>query len=153
MKHNTLSKHPRRATGLFAMRSSISLLSLKIFCWCSSFLNSRACIWLSRDVMACWCSFCILLPNMRKQHRTVAEHEETTHCNNAFWMLLPLAVGLKITAYTSLLHWCKNFELLWVLRPIHRCARSGYTAHLILLGVVILTIITFDNVCSFFLIP
>ena len=32
MKHSTLSEHPRRATFRFAMSSSISLLSLKIFC-------------------------------------------------------------------------------------------------------------------------
>ena len=34
MKHSTLSKHPRRARCLFAMRSSISLSSLKTFWWC-----------------------------------------------------------------------------------------------------------------------
>ena len=55
MKHSTLSKHPRRATCLFAVRSSVSLLTLKIFFWSSSFVNSRAFIWLSRPVMACWC--------------------------------------------------------------------------------------------------
>ena len=52
IKHNTLWKHPRRATCLFAMRSLIFSLSLKISCWwaCRSslFVNSRASIWLSR---------------------------------------------------------------------------------------------------------
>ena len=57
--HNTLSKHPRRAMCLFTMRSSISSLSLKISCWWASFVNWRTGIWLSRLVMACWCSSCI----------------------------------------------------------------------------------------------
>ena len=30
-------------------------IKLQIFCWFSSFLNSRAFIWLSRSVMARWC--------------------------------------------------------------------------------------------------
>ena len=58
MKHSTLSKYPLRATCLFFMRSSISSLSLKIFGWCFPFVSSRACIWLSRSVIACWCSSC-----------------------------------------------------------------------------------------------
>ena len=42
VKHNTLSKYPQRGTGLSCMWSSISLLSFKIFCWCISFVNSKA---------------------------------------------------------------------------------------------------------------
>ena len=34
--------------------------------------------------------------------------------------------------------------------PIHRCAHSAYTAQLILLGVVFLTTMIFDNIYSFF---
>ena len=40
------------------MRPSISSWSLKNFCWCFTFVSSRACIWLSLPVMACWCSSC-----------------------------------------------------------------------------------------------
>ena len=72
MKHKTLSKHSRRTTRLFAKRSSNSLLSLKIFCWCFSFVNSRACIWLSRPLMACWCSFCIFSMPFLVSHFTKA---------------------------------------------------------------------------------
>ena len=85
MKRSTLSKHPWRATCLFAMRSSTSLLSLKIFYWCFSFVNSKAFIWLSRPVMACWWPFfiffCKLLSKMRKQ-RIVAVFSEV------FWLCL-----------------------------------------------------------------
>ena len=52
MKHSTFSKHRQQATCLCATSSLISSLSLKIFCWCSLFLNLRACIWLSFSLMA-----------------------------------------------------------------------------------------------------
>ena len=70
--HSTLSKHARRATCLFAMRSSFSLLNLKIFCWCFSFVDSSAFIWLSRPMMACWCSSCIFPMPFLVSHFTKA---------------------------------------------------------------------------------
>ena len=48
MKHRTLSRYPRRGTCLFFMRPSISLLSLKIFCWSISHLSRP-----SSDVSIC----------------------------------------------------------------------------------------------------
>ena len=70
--HSTLSKHARRATCLFAMRSPFSLLNLKIFCWCFSFVDSSAFIWLSQPMMACWCSSCIFPMPLLVSHFTKA---------------------------------------------------------------------------------
>ena len=44
-----------------------------------------------------------------------------------------------------------NVELWWVPWPTHSCNRSRYTTHLILLSVVFLTTMVFDNVSSFLL--
>ena len=79
-------------------RSTISLLSLKIFCWCFSFVNSRACIWLFFSSMACWCFSFIFL-------WAAIESVGTTHCSSASWSLLLLVFNLKITAHTYLPHW------------------------------------------------
>ena len=87
MKHNKLSKYPRRGTCLFFMRSLISSLSFKIFCWYFSFANSRVFIWLSFS--------------------SIAEDDETTHYSSVFWNLLLSAVVLKIISHASPLHWCK----------------------------------------------
>ena len=68
-KAQHIVKSPRRATCLFVMRSS---WSIKMFCWCFSFLNSRACIWLSRSVMGSWCSSCIFSMPFLVSHSTKA---------------------------------------------------------------------------------
>ena len=65
MKDSTLSKHPWRTTCLFAMRSLMSSFSLKISCWCSSLLNSRASIWSSR-----WASAAFFISMTEPNYRT-----------------------------------------------------------------------------------
>ena len=68
------------------MRSLISSFGLKICCWCSSFINSRASIWLSFSSMACWWSHlifvCKLLPDIWEHHVTTLLYE--VFC---FWLL------------------------------------------------------------------
>ena len=77
IKHNTLSKHPRLATCLFAMKSLISSLSLKIFCWWawrSSSIDHHGgqVLHFFSFLMACWCSSCIFSIPFLVSHFTEA---------------------------------------------------------------------------------
>ena len=85
---------------------------------------------------------CELLPNLWKQY--IEAMPAKVFC---LWLLAwkyhlihPLFIDV-------------NIVFLSVFWPIHGCARSGYTAQLMLLSVVFLTTIISGNVCGFFLIP
>ena len=82
---------------------------------------------------------CKPLPNMGKQHITAVSSE--IFClwllTLKYYLIHPLLIDL-------------NMVFLRIFWSIYGCNRSGYTAHLIPLGVYFLTAMIFDNVCIFF---
>ena len=83
---------------------------------------------------------CKLLSNMNKQHISSVSPE--VFClwllTWKYYLIHPLFTDVNIVF----------FRIFW---PIYGCNRSGYTAHLILLGVLLFTTMILDNVCRFLL--
>ena len=97
-----MSKYSRWATCLFFIRSSISSLSFKIFCWFFFICKLKGLYliifffrWLV-DGVPCLCLW------------AAAKFVRISHYSSIFWSMLPLAVDLKILSHTCPHHWCNS---------------------------------------------